>query len=164
VEAPEVISLIAVGGTLAGTLLGTLGGVLLQSRLTAGREIAADLRERRLALYLDAAAYAQYRSSHLDWVCAGVDSKQLHGRQAEEPPHADTLTARMQLLAHGDVRDAWFGVLAAWEDLYVWIKQVAPPDEAGNPKVPGSHPEAMALRIKIEVLEEELRMAATRHG
>jgi hypothetical protein len=91
-----------------------------------------ELRERRVALYVDIAEYVQRRESTIEAVtdAEGIVS----GRDHLDVAHPDRLSARVKLLAPADVARSWAAFVEA-EEALMWVGVEDPDgyDRNGHP-------------------------------
>lgn len=104
------------GTALVGALLGSFGAPLLQGR----QPDRTSLRQERMVLYAQAMLHAHFINRSLQWL---VDPHNTPSTTEEIKQRSDLrqvpdlITARMQLIAHKDVREAWLELLNAEEGL-----------------------------------------------
>jgi hypothetical protein len=120
------------------------------------RERLARQRERRVALYVDLAEYAQSEQSRLEIV---TDEFGEHRQQNLDLGSPDRLTARVKLYAAPDVRESWLLLIQALEHLrweyfegdnnhsehHIWLDQ--------------DNPAVVKLRAAIEQTQSALNAA-----
>lgn len=161
---PGMDATVASAGTaLVGALLGSLGAPLLQGRL-ADR---TSLRNERMELYARAMLYVHFVGENLRWLVAPYDNPGVtedESRQLKDLKQVpDQITARMQLLGHKRVRDAWLELVHAEEGLQFQIGEDNPgfrqsgsdPMEA----LPYNYPPLARLRTASEHFERCCRKA-----
>lgn len=162
---PEVDAtvVISAGTALVGALLGSLGAPLLQGRL-ADR---TSLRKERMALYAEAMLHVHLVSDGLRWL---VDPESRPGRTKREIRQRqdlrrvpDQITARMRLVAHNGVREAWLELLNAEESLDYAIGEDRPGfrQQGSDPMeaLPSDYPPVVRLREASERFERVCREA-----
>lgn len=138
---------------LAG-IFGTLAGPWIQARQTARHAKEADLRNRRIELYVEATTVAQAGATSLDWLTDEYRS----GRQASpEISHSDLITPRMRLLAPKHVRDAWAEFLHSSEVLAWNVREKGDHDQDGLLRAFAGDQDVLNVRNAIERLHSATR-------
>ena len=131
----DVSVAISAGTALVGALLGSFGAPLLQGRL-ADR---TSLRQERMVLYAQAMLHAHFINRRLQWLVdphntpSTTEEETRQRRDLRQVP--DPITARMQLIAHKNVRKAWIELLDANEELEYQVAEENP-----GFRQPGSDP------------------------
>jgi hypothetical protein len=128
--------------------------------LTARREAAKELRERRLALYADIAEYAQRRAEALDWLTEEWPYRTRFPAPPPNPPHRGVLTARTSLLAPQAVQEAWRQLVDAVDKLDWNVREDGHHDEEGQLMTSADNPDVTETQDAIQKLMAAIRRAA----